>query len=189
MPRGSNYQRPYSPAFRREAVELYRRSGRPLAEIACDLGIASESLRVWVRQSSIDEGDEPGASTSELEELRALRREVKVLREREILKKARLHRDLLQPPQTPLNTRLPLTRRIRDDRRGDLTTNVSAEAGKLQPAVPAARPAIGSGVATRKAAGQHLLIDRRCPGGSRGSCRLRPRLRSWRPAITPRLGR
>ena len=30
MPRGSNFKRPYPPEFRREAVELYRRSGRPL---------------------------------------------------------------------------------------------------------------------------------------------------------------
>ena len=89
MPRGSNYQRPYGPEFRRDAVELYRRSGRPLAEIARDLGVASESLRVWVRQAAIDEGQQQGVSTSELEELRRLRREVRVLREeRDILKKA-----------------------------------------------------------------------------------------------------
>ena len=89
MPKGSNYQRPYPPEFRREAVELYRRSGRPLREISRDLGIAVESLRLWVRQESIGEGRQPGASVSELEELRRLRREVRVLREeRDILKKA-----------------------------------------------------------------------------------------------------
>jgi hypothetical protein len=32
MPRGSNYQKLYPPEFRREAVELYRRSGRSLKE-------------------------------------------------------------------------------------------------------------------------------------------------------------
>jgi transposase InsO family protein len=36
MPRGSNYQKPYPPEFRREAVELYRASGRSLKEIAND---------------------------------------------------------------------------------------------------------------------------------------------------------
>ena len=30
MPRGSNFQKPYSPEFRHDAVELYRRSGKPL---------------------------------------------------------------------------------------------------------------------------------------------------------------
>ena len=89
MPRGSNFQKPYPPEFRREAVELYRRSGRPLTVIARDLGVATESLRIWVRRAAVDDGREPGVSTSELEELRRLRREVRVLREeRDILKKA-----------------------------------------------------------------------------------------------------
>lgn len=45
MPRGSNFQRPYPPEFRREAVALYRSSGRSLKEIAHDLGVSSESPR------------------------------------------------------------------------------------------------------------------------------------------------
>src|SRR6266581_3636694 len=34
MARGSNFHKPYPPEFRREAVELVRRSGRPLREVA-----------------------------------------------------------------------------------------------------------------------------------------------------------
>jgi len=89
MPRGSNFQKPYPPEFRRDAVELYRRSGKPLRELAVDLGISTETLRMWVRQADVDAGERPGLSTDEREELRRLRRQVKVLEEeREILKKA-----------------------------------------------------------------------------------------------------
>jgi transposase len=42
--------------FKAKAVRLYRTSGRSLKEIARDLGVSTNSLRVWVRQ---DEADEP----------------------------------------------------------------------------------------------------------------------------------
>ena len=89
MPRGSNFQRPYPPEFRREAVALYRRGERPLREIAHDLGVSSESLRLWVQQAQIERGERDGLSGDEREELRELRRRVLLLeQEREILKKA-----------------------------------------------------------------------------------------------------
>ena len=81
---------PHSPPeSKREAVQLYRSSGKSIPKMAEELGIASESLRRWNKQREIDAGEREGLTTSEREELGRLRRENKILRqEREFLKKA-----------------------------------------------------------------------------------------------------
>jgi transposase len=80
---------PYSLEFRRDAVASYRRSGRPLAEVARDLGVPAESLRAWVKQAGIDPGGGEELTSKEREELRRLRRENRVLRdELELLRQA-----------------------------------------------------------------------------------------------------
>jgi transposase len=79
----------YPPEFKREAIELYRSSEKSIPKVAQDLGIASESLRRWIRQHEVDEGKREGLTTDEREELSKLRREVRVLKqERAFLKKA-----------------------------------------------------------------------------------------------------
>jgi transposase len=79
----------YPPEFKREAVKLYRSSEKSIPKMAEELGIAGESLRRWIRQHLVDEGEREGLTTSEREELSKLRRENKTFRqEREFLKKA-----------------------------------------------------------------------------------------------------
>ncbi len=80
---------PYPAEFKEEAVRLARSSGKPVAQIARDLGVSFESLRHWVKQAAVDEGSREGLTTDERSELTKLRRENQTLRqEREILKKA-----------------------------------------------------------------------------------------------------
>jgi transposase len=76
--------------FRRDAVELVRSSGRPIAQIADELGVNRETLRSWVRRAEKDQAlAQAGVGRDELEELARLRRENAELKiEREILRKA-----------------------------------------------------------------------------------------------------
>ncbi len=91
MSKVSNHRggRRYSPEFKREAVELYRRSGKSLQVVAGELGVAVESLRSWNKQHDVDIGAREGLTTPEREELRELRRKLmRVEQERDLLKRA-----------------------------------------------------------------------------------------------------
>ena len=90
MTKQSKHVAPYPPEFRAEAIQLARTSGKPHAQIARELGMTGETLRLWLKQADLDEGKRSdGLTSEEQEELRRLRRENRILREeREILKKA-----------------------------------------------------------------------------------------------------
>ncbi len=80
---------PHPAEFRRMAVELAREREKPISQIAKDLGISESCLRNWLAQADVEEGKREGLTTSEREELRRLRSELRVVKmERDILKKA-----------------------------------------------------------------------------------------------------
>lgn len=84
---------PYSEEFRADAVRLVLESTPPrsINEVALELGLNRETLRSWVRRAEKEQAREAagGLSAAEREELRALRRRVKVLEEeKEILRHA-----------------------------------------------------------------------------------------------------
>ena len=84
-------RRKVSAEFKTEAVRVVQDSGKSICDVARDLDLTESSLRNWVKQAEIDAGrGAAGAlTTEENEELRRLRREIKIVRmERDILKKA-----------------------------------------------------------------------------------------------------
>jgi transposase len=81
-------RRQFTDEFKRDAVALVRTSGRPIAQIAQELGIYDSTLGNWVRQDRIDRGEAEGLTTEERARLTELERENARLRmERELLKR------------------------------------------------------------------------------------------------------
>ena len=74
------------------ATRLVFESGRPIAHVAADLGLPSETLRKYVRQVEANEGrSDDLLTTQEREEIRRLRKENQELRRaNEILRAASL---------------------------------------------------------------------------------------------------
>lgn len=79
-------QRRYTEEFKRDAVALLRSSGRPITEVAKELGVTDTSLGTWARQASKSDGGK--LTAAEEEEARQLRKRIKELEtEIEILKR------------------------------------------------------------------------------------------------------
>ena len=84
-------QKTYTIEFKREAVRLAETSGKPIAQIARELGISDTSIHQW-RKELAAHGNEAfpgnGHQTALEEENRRLKRELERTRqERDILKK------------------------------------------------------------------------------------------------------
>ena len=81
-------RRQFTQEFKRDAVELVRTSGRPIAQIANELGIYDSTLGNWVRQDRIDRGEREGLSSDERERLREVERDnTRPRMERDLLKR------------------------------------------------------------------------------------------------------
>lgn len=86
----------YSPEVRERAVRMlheqehsYSSRWAALQSIAGKIGCSAETLRKWADRAEIDSGAKGGVTTSDLEELKNLRRENRELkRANEILKTA-----------------------------------------------------------------------------------------------------
>jgi len=84
-------RRKFSPEYKAEVVRLCEQPSKTPNGVATELGLTPSAVMSWVKQATVDAGGGgTGAlTTSEREELAALRRENKQLRqEREILKRA-----------------------------------------------------------------------------------------------------
>lgn len=68
-------RRGYPPEFRRKVLDLVE-GGRPVVEVARDLGISAQSIYVWRKQDRIDKGLEPGLSSAERSELSSAKRRI-----------------------------------------------------------------------------------------------------------------
>ena len=67
--------RGYPPEFRRKVLDLVE-AGRPIAEVAKDLGISDQSIYTWRRQDRIDRSVEPGLTSAEKGELATAKRRI-----------------------------------------------------------------------------------------------------------------
>src|SRR5579863_8383873 len=82
-------QKTYTQEFKREAVRLAQTSGKPIAQVARELGISNNSIHQW-RKELAEHGPEAfsgsGHQTALEEENRRLKRELERMRqERDIL--------------------------------------------------------------------------------------------------------
>ena len=79
----------YDREFREGAVRIVEETGKPIAQIARDLGVNEGTLGNWVTRARAGRDGSSSLSTGDYEELKRLRAEVAELRmERDVLKRS-----------------------------------------------------------------------------------------------------
>ena len=70
--------RSYPAEFPRKVLDLVE-AGRPVAEVAQQLGVTGQTIYNWSNQDLVDRGLRPGVSTAESVELAAARKRIREL--------------------------------------------------------------------------------------------------------------
>ena len=82
-------RRKFDPEFREGAVRIVRETGKPIAQIARELGVHPGTLGNWVAKDRAERDGTQGLSTGDAAELKRLRAENAKLRmERDVLKRS-----------------------------------------------------------------------------------------------------
>jgi transposase len=82
-------RRKYDREFREGAVTIVRETGRPIVEVARDLGIGAGTLGNWVKKDRLARGEDADRTRVDPGYVRQLERELAELRmERDVLKRS-----------------------------------------------------------------------------------------------------
>jgi transposase-like protein len=82
-------RRRFDPEFREGAVRVWRETGKPIAQVARDLGINEGTLGNWIARDQAARDSVDGLSRDDLAELKRLRAEnVELRMERDVLKRS-----------------------------------------------------------------------------------------------------
>ncbi len=121
---------PIRRSFAIHAVKVARNrpDGTTLEQVANDFGIHPMTLSKWMRRAAIEDGDQPGVTTAESAENRALKKRVRLLeQENEVLRRAAA----IWAGEPPKRLMYPLVRELAVDR---LPVAASTGTGSCPPA-------------------------------------------------------